>query len=91
MPAPPPAAPADAPPTDGLSYGLAVRAARKGLVLGLGFGLAQDALRCVKGERGGVFEYLGFGAGRKVKRAAMDAGLAAAAEQRAAQAAALAR
>jgi hypothetical protein len=35
--------------TDRLSYGLAVRTAKKGLIIGLGFGLAQDAVRCMKG------------------------------------------
>ncbi|KAA8913400.1 hypothetical protein FN846DRAFT_131539 [Sphaerosporella brunnea] len=44
----------------GLSYGLAVRAARKALLVGAAFGLAQDAIRAVKGQGGGVFEYLGL-------------------------------
>lgn len=61
---------------DGLSYGLTVRAAKKGLVLGLAFGIAQDAIRCAKGHGGGVFEYIGFGAGRREAREANEAAVA---------------
>jgi hypothetical protein len=46
-----------------LSYGLAVRAAKKGLVIGAAFGVAQDLVRLAKGQGGGVFEYVGFGRG----------------------------
>jgi hypothetical protein len=44
---------------------MAVRTAKKGLVIGLGYGIAQDGLRCLKGQRGGVFEYIGLGARRR--------------------------
>lgn len=44
-----------------LSYGLAVRTAKKGFVVGLGFGLAQDFLRWGKGQSGGVGGLFGLG------------------------------
>ncbi|KAI5810388.1 hypothetical protein BZA77DRAFT_297850 [Pyronema omphalodes] len=47
-----------------LSYGLAVRTAKKGLLVGVAFGLAQDTLRMLKGQGGGVWEYVGIGRGR---------------------------
>ena len=52
-----------------MSYGMAVRTARKGLVIGLGYGIAQDGLRCLKGQSGGVFGYMGLGARRREARA----------------------
>ena len=59
--------------TDGLGYGFMVRTAKKGLVIGAAFGLAQDALRCLKGQHGGMFEYMGLGAKRREARAADEA------------------
>jgi hypothetical protein len=48
---------------DGLSWGLAVRTAKKGLLIGAAFGVAQDLVRLAKGQGGGVFEYVGVGRG----------------------------
>ncbi|KAL7271435.1 hypothetical protein RUND412_005804 [Rhizina undulata] len=41
-----------------LSYGMAVRAAKRGLLFGVGFGLAQDILRSAKGDTS-VLDYAG--------------------------------
>lgn len=45
---------------DRLTYGTAVRAAKKGLAVGLIYGLLQDMVRGAKGQGAGVFEYLGW-------------------------------
>lgn len=49
------------------SYGMVVRTAKKGLTIGLAYGIAQDALRCLKREGGGIFEYMGIGKRIKVE------------------------
>lgn len=44
----------------GLGYGMAVRTAKRGLAVGVGYGLVQDAVRGLKGERPGVWEVFGW-------------------------------
>ena len=44
----------------GFGYGMAVRAAKRGLAVGVGYGLVQDAVRGVKGDGGGVWECVGL-------------------------------